>query len=167
VGLDAAADLMIASLAASPLPLSIVEGLWRRTYSTAGRADGEVVFGRGARLQVALTNATAVELLSLEMMGARSGEYPPQLRYDKIEVDVGSSRLPLEQPSHHVLLEEQNIDGQPVVVPGPRGVLMPGTHTWTLTAVAAVSGLWTCEIRARLRGGEATAGPFLILLRGL
>ena len=158
---------MITSLTASPRQLSIVDGVWRRTYSTAGQDGGEVVFGRGVRLQVTLTNATAVELLSFEVIGARSGSYSPHLRYDKIEVNVGGSRLPLEQPPYHVLLQEQDIDRRPVVVQGLRGVLTPGTHAWTLTVEAAVSGLWTCEIHARLRESEAAAGPFLILLRGL
>jgi hypothetical protein len=158
--------VVTASLTASPRQLSLVDGMWRRTYSTAGMADGEVVFGRGSSLQVALTSATAVELLSLEVIGARSGDYPPHLRYDKIQVHVGRSRLPLEQPPHHVLLQEPDTDRRPVPVQGLRGVLPSGTHTWTLTAEAAVSGLWTCEIRARLRGGDVTAGQFLILLRG-
>jgi hypothetical protein len=158
---------MITSLTASPRQLSIVDGVWRRTYSMAGQDGGEAVFGRGACLQVTLANVTTVELLSFEVVGARSGNYSPHLRYHKVEVNVGRSRLPLEQPPYHVLLQEQDIDRRPVVVRGPRGLLTPGMHAWALTVEAAVSGLWTCEIRARLREGEASTGPFLILLRGL
>jgi hypothetical protein len=159
---------MIAVLTAMPRPFSLVDGLLRRTYAAAGSVDGKVVHGRGMQLDVALTNTAeeAVELLSLEVIATRRADYPPHLRYDKIETDVGPCRLPLEGPEHHVTLRESNMDGYPVAVQGVRGPIAPGTQTWGITIEAGVSGLWTCDIHARCRDLRATAGPFLILLRG-
>ncbi|MDT0353627.1 hypothetical protein [Pseudonocardia charpentierae] len=119
-------------------------------------------------LPVTLTNFAdeIVELQGLDVLAVRDGRYPAYLRYDRAETQVGSDRLPLEGYTNRVVLTEADVGRRPVIVPGISGPLPPGDHTWDLMVEARVSGLWTCELRARCAGANVTAGPYVILLRG-
>lgn len=97
-----------------PKPFSVVDGLERTIYTTAGERGQVEVFGRGQRLVVTVRNRSAdpVQLteVALVLVG-REAAPGPELRYDKLVVGVPATRRPARVLDHHVRWTDEDQPG--------------------------------------------------------
>jgi hypothetical protein len=156
---------------APPHHFSEIRGLHCRTYSLAGSFEDTTVFGRGVILPVTITNVSGEPVLiaAVCVRAQQVRQPPPDLRYDKLLLDVPHSRLPFDDDNIRVRLTEAEIDGAMITGRHTRCTLAPhATRAVNLSVEATTAGLWRCEIAVRCGAGEPdlVVGPYFVLLRG-
>jgi hypothetical protein len=158
-----------------PEPLSVVDGLERTIYTTAGVHGGVEVFGRGQRIVVTLLNRSAdpVQLTEVALILVNRRARPaPELRYDKVTLGIPATRGPAPVAERTVRWTDDDQAGaRKIVFDGPAPQVV-GRWRTTLDVEAAAPGLWeyTVEVAVRDLNGNVVVVPcathLAVLLRG-
>ena len=159
----------------------IVKGATKTVYSTAGKYEGDLVYGRGHQVLVSLANHSTLPLdvTSLELrLESTKRSYPQTLRYDKLQVRLPHTRLPVEALTSPIHWGEYDKPGALKALGVGRIRLDPrgeksDIHQIAFTVEALSPGLWSyvivvkyIEPKTRRHLQYVSDEKFSILLRG-
>jgi pimeloyl-ACP methyl ester carboxylesterase len=137
---------------------SVVEGLTKTTYTEAGKINGTTVFGRGQRIRLSIRNLTGepIDVLRMEVeLKDVAKDAPLTLRYQKLQMRLLHTRLPIEVINAPLIWSESDIKGTKKEMGEGRIRLSSSgspdgkdIHQIEVSVEARAPGLWTYRVRA-------------------
>jgi hypothetical protein len=158
-----------------------IDGNTKTLYTDAGEIEGTTVYGRGHKLLITLinqgTSSLTVRSVKLRLV-AKEPNFPPALRYDKLQMTVPHTRLPIEAIESPIYLQESDAVESTKEIGDGRIYLgsknsPDAAHQITFTTEAKSPGLWTYQLEAEYtdpttnqRQTVVCQEKLMILLRG-
>lgn len=159
-----------------------VKGNIKTIYSTAGKIDNTPVYGRGQHLLVTLHNQAneILDVVSVKLrLLSRDINHSPTLKYDKLQMSMPHTRLPIEAIKAPVQWSDSDSPGtlkeigQGRIRLGPRGT-ENDIHQISFTVETRAIGLWAYQIEVEYVNPETgqlanviNENKLIILLRGI
>lgn len=148
--LDASLDVVLDKIS----NFVVIEGDLKIIYTVAGESEGTSVYGRGQQLRIALLNAQpeVLDIISVNLrLLSRERSYDPTLKYNKLQLSVPHTRLPIENITKPIQWNDKDELGALKEIGNGRIRLGPkgkkdDIHQIMFTVEAKASGMWTYVI---------------------